>query len=68
MSRSQIVANRIAECKACSSLNKLSVCKECGCFMPAKVRLMGSECPRGKWKSVFGNVFEEELDNKNTED
>lgn len=46
------VAYRIEQCKACSNLSVLNICKECGCFMPAKVRLKWSSCPIGKWVAV----------------
>jgi hypothetical protein len=27
-------------------------CKKCGCILPVKVRIKGSECPLNKWKSI----------------
>jgi hypothetical protein len=37
-------------CKSCSNLIKLTKqCKECGCFMLAKTKLLHSKCPLGKW-------------------
>lgn len=37
-------------CKECPFYMKgIHVCKQCGCFMPAKTRLAHSECPIGKW-------------------
>ena len=36
-------------CKECPELVPLvEICKKCGCFMPAKVRLDFAECPMGK--------------------
>lgn len=46
---SGVVGKRIAICKQCPNLNKMNFCRLCGCFMPAKVRLPGSECPILKW-------------------
>jgi hypothetical protein len=46
------VGYRIAQCKACDNLNKANFCKECGCFMPVKVRFKSSQCPIGKWKAI----------------
>lgn len=43
------VAYRIETCKNCDRLNTLKFCKECGCFMPAKVRIKSASCPIGKW-------------------
>ena len=45
-------------CKGCDkysimkrgpSLEKLSRCSECGCFLKPKIALEGQECPIGKW-------------------
>lgn len=54
---SEIVAKRIETCKACPELNSLKFCKQCGCFMPAKIRIKWSKCPLDKWEK-FG--FEQE--------
>lgn len=40
---------RYAVCVECDKITKIRTCKECGCFMPFKVRLSGVECPIGKW-------------------
>ena len=37
------------ECERFANLKPLGYCKECGCYMPFKTRLLGSECPIGKW-------------------
>lgn len=48
--RQTIVAARLAICSGCPRLIKsLQICKECGCFMPAKVWLLDSWCPLCKW-------------------
>ena len=31
------------------SLEKLSRCSECGCFLKPEIALEGQECPIGKW-------------------
>lgn len=36
-------------CLSCEELGKFKICNKCGCFMPAKVRLSGVECPIEKW-------------------
>ena len=48
--RQAIVAKRLAICSECPRLIKrVQICKECGCFMPAKVWLLDSWCPLQKW-------------------
>ncbi len=38
-------------CKSCDRFNKLTkICKECGCFMPAKTKLKNNFCPLNKWR------------------
>jgi hypothetical protein len=46
------IAIRIELCKSCDRLNTFNLCKECSCFMPAKVRLKKARCPLGKWEPV----------------
>ena len=42
--------DRMEICEQCDRYNsKLKLCKECGCFMPAKTMLTGSPCPLEKW-------------------
>ena len=62
-SRSSVVAKRIGICKSCPELTRIKTCSQCGCFMPAKVRLMRSSCPLGKWKrhEVYENIPEKHL-------
>lgn len=41
---------RLRICEECSSFSsKLNSCKECGCYMPAKVSFANTSCPVGKW-------------------
>ena len=41
---------RISICKSCDFFNHtLRICKECHCFMPAKVLIKSSSCPKNKW-------------------
>jgi hypothetical protein len=52
--------SRMDICNDCDSLMKpVKICKECYCFMPAKVLIPIVECPLGKWgkieaSSIFG--------------
>lgn len=50
--KSEELAQRIELCKSCDQLNSLNFCKQCGCFMPAKIRLKWTSCPIGKWKAI----------------
>jgi hypothetical protein len=46
---------RITICMSCDRFSKYTrLCKECGCFMPAKTKLRGSFCPIGKWGKEDG--------------
>lgn len=43
-------SERYKICEACDRFNStLKICKECGCFMPAKVMIPIVSCPLGKW-------------------
>lgn len=46
------LAVRIDTCKLCPELNALRMCRQCGCFMPAKVRIKNASCPIGKWYPI----------------
>jgi hypothetical protein len=43
-----ISENRLEICNDCE-FRKTDFCDECGCFLPAKVLSMDSECPKNKW-------------------
>jgi len=41
---------RLEICESCELfIKKVSMCKSCGCYMPAKAMFAISECPEGKW-------------------
>jgi len=41
---------RYSICKSCDRFKKPNkICEMCLCFMPAKTKLVGAECPTGKW-------------------
>lgn len=46
---SQKADQRMATCEGCPSLLATKQCRECGCFMPAKVKLLHAVCPKGYW-------------------
>ena len=50
-------ANRRYEtCKQCDQLSSiLKRCKQCGCFMKIKTKMLNQECPLGKWKSPINS-------------
>jgi hypothetical protein len=43
------VQDRQAICNQCDRLTAIKLCKECGCVIPAKIRLRPVSCPLGKW-------------------
>ena len=51
--------SRMDICNACDRLMKpVKICKECHCFMPAKVLIPIVECPLGKWEKIDArNIF-----------
>jgi hypothetical protein len=47
---SESLRTRYLTCKKCEDfLNEIKMCKICNCFMPLKVQLKKSKCPKGKW-------------------
>lgn len=41
---------RLKVCSDCPRLFKPTyTCKECGCFMKIKTKILGASCPLGKW-------------------
>jgi len=61
------LAKRIEICKSCPELNSLNFCKQCGCYMPLKVRIKSSECPLKKWNRLEITIPETKDDLKNLE-
>jgi Family of unknown function (DUF6171) len=46
-----IAKERINLCKSCNFYEAtFHRCRQCGCFMPAKVRMRLESCPIDKWK------------------
>ena len=42
--------DRLSVCKECSEyVSRLRSCKQCGCYTPAKVTFLKSQCPLDKW-------------------
>ena len=46
----EVSDQRFSICKECPMFIKLTgQCKECGCIMNAKTKLLKAECPQHKW-------------------
>lgn len=46
----EIYKSRLETCRKCESFQRtVKLCKECGCFMPAKARAKSSTCPKNNW-------------------
>jgi hypothetical protein len=45
-------STRLEACRTCDKMNSLMLCDQCGCFMPAKVRLKHSYCPIQVWGPI----------------
>lgn len=44
-----IASKRFTICEECDKYSSY-FCKECNCFMPAKVLIPGAKCPLNKWE------------------
>lgn len=45
-----VAEDRYSMCKVCPEfINLTKQCKQCGCFMAAKTKLLAASCPLGKW-------------------
>lgn len=49
----QTSEDRYKICKSCDQLNKLKLCKQCGCFMPLKTKIAVVNCPLNKWNNPW---------------
>lgn len=46
-----VATERIRICvEECDQLNDYNMCKQCGCYMPAKTRSPQSRCKLNKWR------------------
>ncbi len=56
----EIAIGRAKICSECSELsmamNFYLYCKQCGCFIPAKIRSLNSGCPLNKWKPHLSSI------------
>ena len=47
------IEHRLNICKVCDKFTEKQFCKECGCYMPAKVTIRRMECPLKKWTKIL---------------
>jgi hypothetical protein len=46
----EIYAERVSICRSCEKINELeNSCRECGCYIPAKAKIILDSCPLKKW-------------------
>ena len=58
--RKEVAKQRLAICDTCDRYDTTTTqCKECGCFMSAKVKLPNASCPLHKWEQVRISYKEE---------
>jgi len=67
----EVYAERVTICKGCPEYLELqNECRNCGCYIPMKAKIILDSCPLGKWtedKEGWEKSFErivEELDNE----
>lgn len=60
-------AERTMTCRGCDRYDELeNRCRECGCFVPAKAKIILDSCPLNKWKvddSNWETTFNEIVSN-----
>ncbi len=63
----EVYKERIMTCHSCDKYDELeNRCKECGCFIPPKAKIILDSCPLGKWKEENGKweeTFNEIMNN-----
>ena len=57
---SHVYKERLSICKTCEFyIKSVRMCKDCGCFMPAKAKIANIRCPKDKWTEVYGTEEQE---------
>jgi hypothetical protein len=64
----EVKQERLNICSLCEHHDYvMNRCRECGCFLNAKVIFAGNSCPIGKWNVVEKSVPEVNVEDTNTE-
>lgn len=45
----ELQEHRYKTCQSCIAFTSLKTCRECGCIMPLKIKLVAASCPLAKW-------------------
>jgi ribosomal protein L32 len=49
----EVKLSRLDICNTCDDFNRtVKLCKQCGCYVPAKAMFASAECPSGKWSAA----------------
>lgn len=63
----EVYHERTSICKSCIKFDDLeNKCMECGCYIPAKAKMILDSCPLDKWRDMseeWGEVFDKIMDN-----
>ena len=72
----EVYKERTSICKSCNRFDDLeNKCMECGCFIPAKAKMIIDSCPLNKWRDMspeweekFNSIMDgAEIENKKNE-
>jgi len=68
----EVYRQRYSICKSCDRFSEVrNECEECGCYVPAKAKIILDSCPLKKWDIVHdacAEKFERVFDEMNSED
>lgn len=52
IANNEVYSERLKICGECENKLKFDICKLCGCYIPAKAKLLLIECPDNKWPKM----------------